>query len=537
VTAVELAERIAALERELDPLGARAAEAEWMLYTTGEERWQAESARLDTEIRTILSRREAYEALRSALAAGGSGDPLLDRQAVLLLNDHRPNQLPPAAIERMVALEKALENRFNTFRAELDGERVSDNRIREVLEREDDVGLRRRAWEASKQIGTEAAPDLLDLVRVRNDAARALGFRTYYSMMLECAELDEEELFGLLERVDEGTRPLYERYKARLDEQLAERFGVAVADLRPWHYSDPFFQEAPAAGVDLDRWFAGADLAELTERYFTAIGFDVRDLLRRSDLYEREGKSQHAFCTWIDRRDDIRVLANVQPTEYWMATMLHELGHAVYDQNVDRGLPFFLRAPAHTLTTEASAMLLGRLSRNAEWLVEYAGMPEAEARATADALERARTATLLVSARWQLVMCHFERALYDDPDGRLNGRWWDLVERFQLVRRPSGRDAPDWAAKVHFSVAPAYYQNYLLGEMTASQLQAHLLDDVLGGGADVWRRYVTSREVGRWLRERLYAGGAIRDWRETIEHATGRPLDPEPFVRELANAV
>ena len=537
MTAAELADRVGALERELEPLLTRAAEAEWALDTTGEERWQAESARLETEIRTILSRREPYEALLAAVQDGGSGDPLLDRQAVLLLNAQRPNQLAAEAIERIVALEKGLENRFNIFRAELNGAPVSDNELREVLEHSDDQELRRRAWEASKQIGADAAPDLLELVRVRNEAARNLGFGTYYSMMLECDELDEQELFALLERIDEGTRPLFDTYKRRLDERLAQRFGVRPDDLRPWHYTDPFFQEAPAADVELDPWFAGADLERLTERYFAAIGFDVRDLLRRSDLYEREGKSQHAFCTWIDRRDDIRVLANLRPTEYWMATMLHEFGHAVYDQQVDRSLPYFLRAPAHTLTTEASALLLGRLSRNAEWLAEYAGVPEDEAGAAAPALERARTATLLVSTRWQLVMCHFERALYADPERDLDTYWWGLVERFQQIRRPDGRTAPDWAAKVHFSVSPAYYQNYLLGEITASQLQARLLDDVLGGGDEAWRRYVTSPEVGRWLRERLYASGATRDWRETIEHATGRPLEPDAFVRELARAL
>jgi Zn-dependent M32 family carboxypeptidase len=73
--------------------------------------------------------------------------------------------------------------------------------------------------------------------------------------------------------------------------------------------------------------------------------------------------------------------------------------------------------------------------------------------------------------------------------------------------------------------------------MMASQLQAHVLDDVLGGGGDVWQRYVTSPEVGRYLQERLYRSGASYDWRETIERATGRPLDPAPFVAELARAV
>src|SRR5206468_11083460 len=81
---------------------------------------------------------------------------------------HLPNQLPRESIERIVKLEKSLEARFNTFRAELDGDRVSDNVIRELLLESDDSERRRRAWEASKQIGGEVRDELLELVRERN---------------------------------------------------------------------------------------------------------------------------------------------------------------------------------------------------------------------------------------------------------------------------------------------------------------------------------------------------------------------------------
>jgi peptidyl-dipeptidase A len=133
-------------------------------------------------------------------------------------------------------------------------------------------------------------------------------------------------------------------------------------------------------------------------------------------------------------------------------------------------------------------------------------------------------------------MASFERELYRDPDRELNGVWWDLVERYQSLTRPENRvegsGYADWAAKIHFSVSPVYYQNYLLGEIAASQLQAHLFD-LVGGGEDVWDRYVTSPEVGRFLNDRVYRIGCTLDWRATIEHATGRSLDPEPFLAEL----
>jgi peptidyl-dipeptidase A len=529
-----LADFIARLVAELEPLQRSYNDAIWLANVTGESRYEQESARLDSQIRMIFARPEPYAQLRALRDAGGVTDPLLRRQLTLLINDYRAHQIPPEMIERMVSLEKALESRFNNFRAELDGQRVTDNQIRQVLRDADLTPARRRAWEASKQVGAEVVDDLLTLVRLRNQAATTLGFSNYYSMMLELDELDERELFALLDDLDTGTRPLFDVYKGELDERLARRFGVAARELRAWHYSDPFFQEAPVAEVELDPWFRQQSLEGLTERFYRSIGFDIRDLLARADLYEKPGKSQHAFCLSMDRGADIRVLCNIQPSEYWMATMLHEYGHAVYDQQIDATLPYLLRVPSHILTTEASAMLFGRLSKNAAWLTAYAGMPAQEARAAAAALGRAGRSQLLVQTRWELVMCHMERAIYRDPEQDLDALWWDLVERYQGVHRPEGRRAADWASKIHFSVAPVYYHNYMLGEMMASQLERHLLTRVLGDGPGAWERYVTSPEVGSYLARQLYRTGKSLDWRETLRQATGQTLNAAAFVEELA---
>jgi peptidyl-dipeptidase A len=528
-----LAGFIARLVAELEPLHLRHNEAVWQANVTGDPVHEEESARLDAQIRTVFSRPDAYEFLRDTAAAGALPDPLFQRQLLVLLNAHRANQIAPARIEQMVQLEKKLESRFNNFRATLDGQRVGDNRIREILVGSDDVAERRRAWEASKQIGGEVVEDLLALVRLRNEAAREIGFDNYYTMMLTLDELDETELFTLLDLLDAGTRPLFDTYRAALDARLSTRFGIGREDLRPWHFADPFFQEAPAAEVDLDPWFAGKSLEAIAEHFFHAVGFEITDLLERADLYEKPGKSQHAFCMSVDRGADVRVLCNLRPNEYWMGTLLHEFGHAVYDKYIDRSLPWVLRTHAHILSTEASAMLFGRLSKNAAWLERYAGMTGSAAREAGEARAGAVRAQLLVQTRWMLVMCAMERALYRDPEQDLDTLWWDLVERFQRVQRPEGRSAPDWASKIHFSVAPVYYHNYQLGEIMASQLQRHLTHEVIGG-AEPGSRYVSSPAVGAFLREKLYRSGRSLDWRDTLRQATGQALDPAAFVEELA---
>jgi len=63
------------------------------------------------------------------------------------------------------------------------------------------------------------------------------------------------------------------------------------------------------------------------------------------------------------------VLANIVNNEYWMGTMLHELGHSVYSsKNIPHTLPYLLRAEAHILTTEGVAIMFERLSKQRAWL-------------------------------------------------------------------------------------------------------------------------------------------------------------------------
>ena len=135
---------------EVEPLHRRHNEAVWQANITGDPAHEEESARLDAEIRKIFSRREPFQFLSAVLEAGGVEDAELQRQGVLLHHSFQAHQIPPETIERMVRIEKALESRFNNFRAELDGARVTDNQLLDVLRLEEDSARRRRATSASR---------------------------------------------------------------------------------------------------------------------------------------------------------------------------------------------------------------------------------------------------------------------------------------------------------------------------------------------------------------------------------------------------
>jgi peptidyl-dipeptidase A len=172
--------------------------------------------------------------------------------------------------------------------------------------------------------------------------------------------------------------------------------------------------------------------------------------------------------------------------------------------------------------------MMGSLADDPGWLSAVAEVPKEDLERYGEHLQWISRADRLVFVRWALVMYRFEKALYEDPDREdLNTLWWDLVERIQLVERPTDRDEPDWAAKLHVALAPVYYHNYVLGYLTAAQLRRHLEKDIVGGP------FFMSELAGRYLQEAFFGPGARDDWKTTVLRATGEELNPDYFVKSL----
>jgi peptidyl-dipeptidase A len=143
-------------------------------------------------------------------------------------------------------------------------------------------------------------------------------------------------------------------------------------------------------------------------------------------------------------------------------------------------------------------------------------------------------AKLLVFSRWCQVMFRFEKALYDNPDQNLNDLWWNLVEKYQLVRRPDGRQAPDYASKIHIVSAPAYYHNYLMGQLFADQVLYAIARDALNGVDPAKANFVGNKQVGDFLKTRIFTPGRSLDWNGLTKHATGDVLNAKAFAAEIA---
>ena len=536
-TNTDLAASVAAFAQEMETrvadLSAQYDQAWWEMATVGSQEAVSQWEQLSVTINRVWNNEADFEKVRGWYNQRNEvQDELLRRQLEILYANFLEARLDPANVEEIAQLEAQVEAAYNNYRGTYHGQKLSDNELTDVLQTSQKSDEVKEAYLAGKEVGAAVGATVLKLIELRNASAHQLGYRDFYQKSLAVQELDEAELFGVLEQLEKATDAPYREAKAIIDARLLEQFGlVSTAELRPWHYADPFFQRPPSPQNDpMDGLFQdGKEIEELTTKTYDGLGLPIQDVLARSDLYERAGKSQHAFCTHIDRRtDNIRVLCNLQPNARWMETSLHEFGHAVYDKHIDKTLPYFVRNIAHISTTEAVAMLMGRLAVNQQWLAEVKGLSQPQINERLAALNEKQRFQLLVFMRWGLVMAYFERDMYANPTRPdLNKLWWDYVERFQLLTRPEDRNAPDWASKIHLATAPAYYQNYVLGELTASQLQAYVERQVEG------HSLVANKAAGEYL-VKLFQLGARYNWNETVAQVTGELLNPIYFVQQSA---
>lgn len=524
-----LREFISSYEEKAIPLYRENALASWNANITGTTEDYAKSEKASFAYARIFTDTLSFAKLKKIKESGEVKDSLLSRELDLLYNAFLGGQVDTSLIAQQIRMETEISQKYGNFRANIDGKEIPDNEVEKILRTATSSTELKKTWEGSKMIGPVVAEDIIRLVKHRNTIAKKLGFSNYHEMSLKLSGQEPAEVTAILDELDNLTRESFTKLKNEIDMYFSRRYKVPAGELQPWHYQNRYFQEAPEIyPVDFDKYYENQDPVKLATAFYAGIGLNVEPILEKSDLYEKPGKNQHAFCTDIDRSGDVRTLDNIRPDSYWMNTILHELGHGVYSYYNDRDLPFTLRDAAHTFTTEAIANLFGRFAIDPGWMYGMGVIDEKEKNAIADQAMMAQKLQMLVFSRWVQVMYRFEKSMYENPDQDLNKLWWDMVGKYQLLKKPEGRNMPDWATKIHIALYPCYYHNYLLGELLASQLYNHITTKITENKA-----FVNDKAVGDYLKKEVFYPGARYYWNDMIERATGEKLTAKYYAEQF----
>jgi peptidyl-dipeptidase A len=524
--------------KEYQPVEAEANLAYWNAANYSNDSNWAKFSKYDMEMNKILSNPKVFGELKKIKESGLVQDSMLQQEMINLYDAMLGKQADTTLLNEISTLTSQIEQKFSNFRTKYNGKELSDNDVENVLKTSTNLAELEGVWTEQKKIGPVVADDILKLVKLRNKLAKSLGFNNFYEMSLTLSGQDPKEISTLFDELDNLTSGTFTSLKKEMDSVLASRLKIKSADLMPWHYQNRFFQEAPKIySVDLDKYYKNKDIVKLTEEYYQSLNMPIDKIVAHSDLFERKNKNQHAFCIDINRiTKDIRVLCNIKPNEDWMGTMLHENGHALYEEYLSDNLPWILKQPAHIFTTEAVALFFQRLSTNPQWMQDMKIIDAKENEKITPISVKILQLKELVFSRWAQVMYRFEKALYENPDQDLNKLWWDLVEKYQMIKRPANRNMPDWATKIHIATSPCYYHNYLLGELFASQMYYYLADKVVGTPDAMNLSFFGNTKVGDFFKDKIFSVGAKYQWNDMIQRATGEKLTAKYFAKQFINS-
>jgi carboxypeptidase Taq len=369
-------------------------------------------------------------------------------------------------------------------------------------------------------------PFFREVVRLKREAAQA------WADKLSLAPYD-----ALIDGFEPGTRseqigPLF----ARLRSFLPELIGKAVEIQR---------QEPVIAGE-------GPFLVE-RQRY---LGLE---LMRRIGFNFKHGRldtSHHPFCGGVP--SDVRITTRYHAGDYTqsMMSVLHETGHAKYEQNLP---PEWTSQPvglARSMSIHESQSLFHEMQvcRSLAFF-EFAAPVIAQAfpDVAANAPEafspgnlfrqmtRVRPGLIRTEADEATYPCHIvlrfelEKQLIDGslrPDNVPEA--WDAGMREVLGLATRGNDRDGCMQDVHWPAGLiGYFPAYTLGALTAAQLfraARRALPDV--------KAQIRQGEFGPldgWLRENVWSHGSFLETGELVQRATGEPLGTEAFEQHLEN--
>lgn len=510
----------------------------WYKYnTTGDKKASKREAELMLAIRKLDSDKDRFAKIRDLYKDRSRiKDPILRREVEALYLTHLPNQISEERLKKLTELEKKLNEGFNDYRPVVDGKKLSSVEVSHILADSTDSSKLEKVWKGMHKVGPLLEADYRSLVKLRNEIARDLGYKNELALTAEVSEVDLKTLEKFYDDVLRVTEEPFRRLKEEyIDPKLAGRYGIKTRDLRPWHYQNAFFQEAPTAifgKVDLDELYKDVDSKKVIQQtidFYKSMGVDVRGIINNSSLYPKTGKNPHAVAWFLDPKkvgSSILIMNLPNPPKAPKAdeasTLVHELAHDINYEAIlkNKDIPYLLRDP--TMLTEAFAMLMEQQTRTADWF-EHLGAPKDRAREVADTMGLIDYVGQLIFLRWAANMYCFETKFYEDPDQDIGALWWECKGKTQFQDRPPNWQNPDALAKYHITNAePLYYSNYAIGSVANVQfadLFARRISEKSGRIS-----YYGKKQLGDWLMNDFLAQGEKYRWDDFLKSSTGKAL-------------
>ena len=434
-------------------------------------------------------------------------DPLLRRRLELFRRTFMEAEVSKAP--QISETRNLINDQLIKYRPQIGGEKLSRSEITETLRSNPDRKRRRLVYEqALSPLSARLAPQVADLMRLRNTEACRMGFSTYADLHLELQGLSRASLFELFDRLEQLTDA---PYRAFLEKSCQE---VGLDRVEPWDVQWLADRKATLP----EKAFPRENILPLVHDLLTWFGLNLTALpieLVTKDI------PFGGLCFTIKVPDDIRIVGNPRNGYPSYRTLVHEFGHGIHAA-YNRQSYFTLKREGGVFN-EGMAEVLAYFTHYPAWISSVTGLSQAQV----SHYIQENNARRIVRLRNLLAQARFEIEAYDKPEADLDRLLADYEAHY--LRQPVNL-TPRWAAVSFPTTHPIYRQNYILADLIAAQTHAEL-NRRFGSFFDLGPS--ERAEVFEFLCDNYFAPGNSLEWTAKIKQATGQPLSATALINEL----
>lgn len=491
----------------------------WDFYTNSKEENLDKYTQVQEQMSDLYKDEDLYKKLKQ-IQEIGLEDKHLARQLKNLVKDFYNEIESGEELKELRDKENEIAQKYNSYIMELDGEKITPAEISVILETETNVDVRKKAYETLVKRGDEIAQDIVQLVQMRNDYAKIKGYDNYFNYMIEDTyEISPQKLEQLIKEVYSKIKDESTNIEQIRKAELAKAFSIAEEDLRDWHFG---LQTENNPTKAVSQYLSSKEqVVEICKMAYKNMGYDIENMGITLDLFPRENKNTHGFAFCIKPGEDARILANLTNNIRSIDTLLHELGHCVYDIGIDKDLPLLDRDCASSVMTEAIAMMMGDLVKTENILKDI--VPN-------DILQDFKKELKKDEARFvsrSLQIIEFEKEMYKNPTQDLKKLWQEMKIK-HLYRNDKTELNNEWATIPHYLSHPGYYQNYFRAGLIKAQIYNTLINN-LG-------LITENSKTAQFLDNNIFKIGATLEEEELVEKLTGKPVSTTDFCERIISA-
>ena len=501
---------------ELEKLAYNAEISAWDFYTNSTHENMHKYADAQEEMSNLYKNKDLYEKFKQ-IKETGLGDKHIDKQIKDIVRAFYDEIESGEELKALRDKENEIANKYNSYVMTLDGEPVSKAEISKILETEKDVKIRQKVYEANIKAGDVIADDLIELVKMRNDYAKLKGYDNYFDYSVEeNYDIEPQKLEQLLNGVYEKVSVVCEKLYAKRRKELSKSFGIKEDELCDFHYG--LLTEESHEGAVNKYLKSKEQIVEIAIKTYLYMGYDIENMGITLDLFPRKNKNTHGFAFCIKPGKDARILANLTNNAKSLDTIMHELGHCVYDIGIDPNLPFVEQDCSSPVMTEAIAMMTGDLPKAEDMLNDY--VPAEVLTPFMNELKEDDAKFVTRS----LEIINFEREMYKNPEQDLKLLWKNMKQKY-LYRGNTTEINNEWATIPHYLSHPGYYQNYFRAALLKAQIYNAMRKEL----GDITK----NQNAAKFLNERLFKFGSSVWEEDLIIQLTGKPLSEDDFCSRI----